>query len=127
MRIFKNRWMGWCINILLIVVLGGCISESLPLPEDKKNYAGHWKNSNISLKISMDGKVNYKKEEGSRKTTIDDYITAFDKDNFIVGIWIMTTTFEVQKAPFREGERWAMVVEGNKLYKVIKPAGSTEA
>ena len=127
MLIFENRWMGWCFHVLLLVVLGGCIKESLPLPEDKKSYAGHWENSNISLKISMDGKVSYKKVEDSRKISIDDYITAFDKDNFIVGVWIATTTFEVQKAPFKEGDRWAMVVDGSKLYRVDKPAGSTIA
>ena len=126
MRIQKNRWMGWCYIFLLLVVLGGCIKDSLPLPEDKQSYAGHWSNSNITLKISMDGEVNYKKKEGGRETSINDYITAFDKDNFIVGIWFLTTTFEVQKAPFQEGERWAIVVDGNKLYKITKPAGSTE-
>lgn len=61
MLIFKNRWMGWCFHVLLLVLLEGCIKESLPLPEDIKSYAGHWEKSNISLKISMDGKVNYKK------------------------------------------------------------------
>lgn len=118
MRIFKIHWKDWCVVALLLVPLGGCISESLPLPADKKNYAGHWKNSNITLEISMDGEVSYKKEEGKRKTNINDYITEFDKDNFIVGIWVLTTTFEVQKTPFQEGDRWAMVVDGNKLYKV---------
>ncbi len=116
MSTFKTRWMDWCVIALLLGVLAGCKGE--PLPADKKNYAGKWVSSSITLQISPDGEVNYKKEEGKRETTIKGPIKEFDKDNFVVGIWILTTTFEVQKTPFQEEERWVMVVDGNKLYKV---------
>lgn len=124
MNTSKIRGMRWCVFTLFLVVLGGCSGQ--PLPEDKKSYAGKWANSNISLQISLDGQVSYKKEEGNTKTTINGPIKEFEKDNFVVGVWILTTTFEVQKPPFKEGERWAIIVDGNKLYKVIGSAGSTE-
>jgi hypothetical protein len=120
----KNRRIIGCVLILILVALEGCKGE--PLPADKKDYAGNWANNTVTLKISPAGEVSYKKEEGSMKTTINAPITEFDKDDFIVGFWIFTTTFEVEKPPFKEGDRWAMVVDGNKLYKVIESSGATE-
>lgn len=124
MNTLNIRGIHWCVFALLFVVLEGCSGQ--PLPADKKSYAGKWVNSSISLQISLDGQVSYKKEEGNTKTTINGPIKEFEKDNFVVGVWILTTTFEVQRPPFKEGERWAMIVDGNKLYKVIGSAGSTE-
>ncbi len=124
MSVLKSRRIGWCVAVLLLVALEGCKSE--PLPANKKNYAGKWENATVTLQISLAGDVSYKKEEGNRKTTINAPIQEFDKDNFVVGVWIFTTTFEVQKPPFKEGERWAMVVDGNKLYRANNSAGSTE-
>jgi hypothetical protein len=131
MKNSKIRWRNWFAVALLLVALGGCSTEELskefsgiPLAADKKSYAGTWTSSGITLKISLDGQVDYKKEEGSRKTSITGPIKEFDKDNFVVGFWFMTSTFEVQKTPFQEGERWAMVVDGTKLYKVDQPVAS---
>jgi hypothetical protein len=131
MKDSKIRWQYRCAIVLLLAALGGCSTEEfskefsgIPLPADKKSYAGIWTSSGITLKISLDGQVDYKKEEGSRKTSIKGPIKEFDKDNFVVGFWFMTSTFEVQKTPFQEGERWAMVVDGNKLYKVDRPVAS---
>ena len=122
---FKTRWMYFFIVVLFLAALGGCKSE--PLPADKKNYAGEWRGSGITLKIYPDGIVDYKKVRGSSKTTINAPIKEFEDDNFIVGVWILTTTFVVQKTPFQEGERWAMVVDGNKLYRVDLPVASSKA
>jgi hypothetical protein len=131
MKNSQIRRRNWFAVALLLVALGGCsmeeISEEMagiPLPADKKNYVGKWTNTTITLEISLEGDVKYKKEEGSRKTTINGPIKEFDKDNFVVGFWFMTSTFEVQKTPFQEGERWAMVVNGTKLYKVDRPVAS---
>lgn len=122
MKTSKNRWMDWCVIALLLLTLQGCDVEELfkdePLPEDKKSYAGNWQNSNTTLKISMNGEVNYKKEEGRTSVSIEGPIKEFIKNDFVVGFWIISTTFEVQQPPFQEGERWAMVVDGSKLYKV---------
>ncbi len=122
---FKSRWMVCFVVALCLVALGGCKGE--PLPVDKKDYAGEWRGSGITLKIYPDGIVDYKKVKGSSKTTINAPIKEFEKDNFVVGVWILTTTFEVQKPPFQEEKRWAMIVDGNLLYRVDLPAGSSKA
>ena len=110
---------------LLLVALGGCKSE--PLPVDKKDYAGKWEGSGISLEIFPDGIIDYKKVRGSSTTTINGPIKEFEKDDFVVGFWIITTTFVVQKPPFQEEKRWAMIVDGNLLYRVSLPVGSPQA
>ena len=122
---FKSRWLYCFVIALLLVALGGCSSE--PLPADKKDYAGEWKGSGITLQIFPDGIIDYKKVRGSSKTTINAPIKEFEDDNFIVGVWILTTTFVVQKTPFQEGGRWAMVVDGHLLYRVDLPVTSPQA
>lgn len=121
----KTRWLNFCILVLLVAGLGGCSAK--PLPESKKDYVGDWRSPTITLQIFQNGEINYKKVRGSSTTTINGPIKEFDKDNFVVGVWIFTTTFVVQKAPFQEGSRWAMVVDGHKLYRVNLPADSPQA
>ncbi len=106
------------IVVLLLLPLYGC--DSQPLPPDKLNYEGHWGTSGMELIITGGGGLSYKKigDSGS-KTSVNGPIKKFENDDIVVGVWILTTTFEVQKPPYKENGQWVMVVDGTKLYKKI--------
>ena len=109
------------VIVLFLFSLYGCGSnfgiEPTPLPPEKLNYEGHWEATGTTLIITRDGTLSYKKVTGSRKTSVNGPIKNFENDNIVVGVWIFTTTFEVQEPPHQENGQWVMVVDGAKLYK----------
>lgn len=109
------------IVVLFLISLYGCESnfgiEPQPLPLDKLNYEGHWETTGMELIITRDGMLSYKKVGDGGKTSVNGPIKNFEGDDIVVGTWILTTTFEVQKPPHQENGQWVMVVDGTKLYK----------
>ncbi len=105
------------IIFLLLLPLYGC--ESQPLPPDKLAYEGHWGTTGMELIITRDGGLAYEKVKGSSKTSVNGPIKKFEGDDIVVGVWILTTTFVVQKPPYKENGQWVMVVDGTKLYKKV--------
>ena len=73
------------------------------------------------LAISDSGGVNYRRVNGNRSTTISGPLKNFEGDDFIVGMLFFTTTFEVHKPPYLDGDDWFMVVDGVELRKVAGP------
>ena len=110
--------------LLLVVagfsgLIGGC--NFVPVPEEKRAYIGTWEGVGFHLAISDSGGVNYRRVNGNRSTTISGPLKNFEGDDFIVGMLFFTTTFEVHKPPYLDGDDWFMVVDGVELRKVAGP------
>ena len=110
------------MSLLLFALLacsGGDTKDSSagPIPPDKKDYIGHWRGTlpdgSFMLSISSDGTVNYERKEGSSSKRISSgKIKKFIGNDFEVEAFIVSTTFKVEKPPFRDGSVWKMVVDG---------------
>ena len=103
------------LGSLLAIVITACAK---PLPADKADYAGYWAGGNVALQISQQGTINYKRVQGNTTKTLDVPLKEFVGNDFVAGIGPMTTTFKVNRAPYRDGEIWKMVVDGVELMKI---------
>ena len=124
--IFRNLM----IAIAAATLLAGCGGSSgSSVPPEKSDYLGEWYHPSMSLLISSNGKVKYKREEGGSSKSFDAYLKRFEGDNFIVGFGPMNTTFVVSRPPHKEGENWMMTVDGLELTRVtagIQSANPTD-
>lgn len=100
--------------LLAVLLLAGCTD---PLPEDKLDYAGDWRAPGMSLLILEDGSVAYERIRSGATTSVNGPLKAFDGDDFAVGVWFFTTTFEVSEPPHQVDGAWQMVVDGVRLTK----------
>lgn len=107
------------LSVLLFAVLacstGG--SKRYAIPADKQDYVGDWRgqfaNGSMTLSIAADGTVNYERKEGSKTKSISGgKISKFDGNDFEVKVLLVSSTFHVEKPPYRDGQRWKMVVDG---------------
>ena len=105
-------------NIILLLFILFLASCSNPLPTDKLHYVGDWQNKEMGLSISQDGNVSYKRVEGHTSTSVNGPITEFIGDDFVVGIWFITTNFKVTEPPVEIDGVWQMVVDGVRLKRV---------
>lgn len=101
---------------LLVAACGG-----IAVPADKANYVGQWKGLGMDLTITPDGGVDYKRVGGSGSVSVTAPLQSFDGDNFIVGVWMFTTRFKVDKPPYQQDGQWKMIVEGVELTRVRGP------
>lgn len=89
--------------------------ESKPLPEGKKDYAGTWAGQDMKLVIEPGGRVDYAR--GS--TTVQAPIQKFEGDDFTVGAFGLSTTFDVEEAPhLADDGTWQMKVDGVDLVRI---------
>ncbi len=72
----------------------------------------------MSLLILKDGRVEYERVKGRTTVSIDAPLKEFVEDDFVVGLWFLTTTFEVSEPPEEIDGKWRMVVDGVRLTKV---------
>lgn len=100
------------IAVLLVLVLAGC---SKPLPPEKAAYAGEWQGLGMSLMITPDGSVAYKRMKGGVTTSVDGPLKEFQGNNFLVGLGPLTTTFVVSVPPHEAGGVWKMTVDDVEL------------
>jgi hypothetical protein len=119
------------LGLLVMVVLACNLTskDSVGIPDDKKDYIGDWQgripNGTMKLSISKDGTVNYERKEGTAanngnsgasneksRSISGGKISKWDGNNFEVKVLLVSTTFKVEKPPFRDGARWRMVVDG---------------
>ena len=106
-------------HIFIILIIIGLYSCGMgTLPKNKESYAGTWVSNNVMLEITKEGKVNYKKEEGGTKTSINAPIQQFVGNNFEVGILGINTTFVVNQIPHQDAGAWKMTVDNVELTKV---------
>ena len=114
-----SRFIMLLMLAAFIGLLGGC--NSIPIPEEKSNYVGTWEGVGFHLTISDDGSVDYRRVNGNYTKTVTGPVKNFEGDDFVVGVFFITTTFEVQHPPYKEGDEWLMVVDGVELIKVAGP------
>lgn len=109
--------------IVLIItftfLLVGC--NSIPVPEEKKSYIGTWEGVGLHLTITENGGIDYRRIKGKRSTKISGPLKNFTGDDFIVGVLFFTTTFNVNRPPYLEGDDWFMIIDGVELKKVAGP------
>lgn len=87
-----------------------------PVPPDKAAYVGQWKSDRMTLRISADGRVDYRRVEGASSTKISAPIQRFDGPHFDVGVGPITTRFTVSSPPEDDGEgSLRMTVDGVRL------------
>jgi len=110
-----RRQISLAILVAALPILAAC---GQPVPAEKAAYAGEWRAPTMSLVLTRDGTVHYKRVNGNNTTTIDAPLRRFEGDNFVVGIPFMSTTFEVSKPPYQEAGAWKMVVDGVELTRV---------
>ncbi|MEM6990676.1 MAG: hypothetical protein AAF721_09270 [Myxococcota bacterium] len=101
--------------LTLAMASGGC--EAIPLPEDKAEYAGHWKGPDVDLVIEPSGQVQFKKLQGKGQVQISGPITQWIDEDFVVGVMVMKTKFDVSEPPHLAGEAWVMTVDGVELLR----------
>ncbi len=104
---------------LLALAVSGC--SGIPVPPEKNGYIGVWQGQGVSLSISADGGVHYKKTSGGGNTEIQAPLQAFIGNDFRVGAMGMTTVFKVEQPPYQDlasDGRWKMSVDGVVLTRV---------
>jgi hypothetical protein len=94
----------------------------MAVPPEKSAYVGDWQGKAMRLAIAQDGKIEYKRDRPGKNLSIHIELVRFDGDNFEAGAnteWFkVASTFVVSKPPYRDGDKWKMVVDGVELTKV---------
>ncbi len=103
--------------IFLGLLLTGC---GIEVPPAKSAYVGQWESDGMTLLITQDGSVSYKRLKEGASTKINAPLKAFHDDDFDVGIGPMTTTFKVSSPPREVDGLWKMTVDGVELTRVIR-------
>ena len=99
---------------LLVSLLVACAE---PLPADKAAYAGNWRAQGMSLLITKDGEVEYRRKTSGGNNMIKAPIKRFEGNNFVVGVGPFSTTFVVSKPPHLDDGVWKMTVDGVELVR----------
>jgi len=98
----------------LVLWLAAC---GEPVPQEHRAYVGYWSSTQMSLLITADGRVAYKRISGSTSRSIQAPIKSYETDGFTVGIGPFDTRFKVSKPPYKDGGKWKMVVDGVELVR----------
>lgn len=106
---------------LACAILAGC---GQPVPADKSSYVGDWSAENMTISITADGQVKYKRVKDRGTTSIEAPLRGFEGDDFKVGVGLFTTTFKVTAPPRQNASGWMMTVDGVELRKVDVPGGA---
>lgn len=105
------------VAILLLVLLAAC---GIEVPPTKSAYVGRWEADGMSLLITRDGSVSYKRLRKGASIKMDAPLKAFHGDDFEVGIGPMTTSFRVSSPPRKIDGVWRMTVDGVELTRVVQ-------
>ena len=121
----------WLILGLVLSLLG---CQGQPLPADKKDYIGTWYGDGMKLLITADGGMAYERKKDNTTTTLDAPIQEFGNDHITAGFWIFSMEFKINRAPYKDGDAWRMIIDGVTLTKqpqvgspVPKPASGVPA
>lgn len=110
--------MRLALSALLLVAALALSACGQPVPPEKSAYVGEWRAPAMGLLIMQDGSVAYKRLKAGVRTSANGPIRRFEGDDFVVGVPLFSTTFEVSKPPYQEAGKWKMVVDGVELTKV---------
>ena len=96
------------------VLLWGC---GIPVPPDKQDFVGTWRGAGVTLVITPEGRVDYKRVRGSVTKTLSAPLRAFEGDDLVVGIPGITTIFIAERRPFQDGGDWKMLMDSVELVR----------
>ncbi len=130
------RWSALLATLALGALLackGGTRSSSAgaeepasALASSRAAYVGQWSGPDVSLSISPEGEVHYKRERKSGGTstnkTITGSIKAFQGAHLKVAA-LITVTLEVQAPPHEVDGVWKMTAEGDELTRLSSNVG----
>lgn len=102
---------------MLALLLGACAK---PLPAERAPYVGVWRGGPMLLVIEAQGRVVYQRKEDNRSTSVDAPLKEFKGDNFVVGVGVMSTEFEVTSAPHETDGGWRMTVDGVEVTRTTE-------
>ncbi len=102
-----------CLSALLLIL----VACAKPVPPEKAAYVGYWENRTMSLLITQDGSVVYKRIKGGVTTSINAPLQGFHGNDFDVGLGSVKTTFVVSAPPHQVNGTWKMTVDGAELTK----------
>ena len=100
------------LAVLLASALALTACSAGPLPPDKQDYAGHWRGDGMDLIIEHSGDVRFKRVEGKGQVEISGPISEWHDEDFVVGVMVMKTKFDVAEAPKEVDGVWIMTVDG---------------
>jgi hypothetical protein len=103
------------VLLSFVVVLAAC---ARPIPPERAAYVGNWTAANVTLSISQDGHLNYRKVDGNVTTKINAPLLEFAGNDFTAGLGPIKTTFVVANAPHKDGAVWKMTVDGVELTRL---------
>lgn len=106
--------------VLLAAVLLVSACEGQPLPPDKAEFAGHWRGGGIDLVIEPQGYVRYEKAEGKGKVQVSGPLQGWQGDDFVVGVMVVKTKFEVDQPPHEVDGVWVMTLDGVELARIAE-------
>ena len=86
-----------------------------PVPAEKADYVGEWRAQGMYLSIAPEGRVVYRREQGSTRTSLNAPLQRFDGNDFRAGLGPFNTVFKVSRPPYDAGGAWKMVVDGVEL------------
>ncbi|KAA2285711.1 hypothetical protein [Arenimonas fontis] len=107
--------------LALASLLAGC---ERPVPQDFRDYVGHWRGEGMLVVISASGHGHYERVRGRQRTSIEGPVHSFSRSGFRIGIGALSARFEVNEPPHRDEDgRWRMTVDGVELTRLeIAPA-----
>jgi hypothetical protein len=111
-------------RLLALAALALLVSCAEPVPPARAAYVGDWQGENMRLTITAGGQVNYFRQRGGSRTTVNAPIQSFEGDDIIVGFGPFKTRFVVSKPPRREGNVFKMTVDGVELVRGLVAADS---
>jgi hypothetical protein len=101
----------------LVTLVLGLAACGVEIPEERQPYVGQWDAPDRSLRIDADGIVAYERRGNPGRVTLNGPIREFRGDDFVVGLPLLNTSFEVSRPPWRENGRWWMIVDGVVLVR----------
>jgi hypothetical protein len=106
------------IFVFLIIMAAGLMCGcGIQVPADRAEYVGEWQSREMYLLITQDGSVKYSRIKGGVTTSVSGPIRAFEGNNLVVGVPMITTTFVVSEPPHLSNNQWKMTVDGVTLVK----------
>ena len=109
----RNRTRPLLIGLILLLAACG-----IKVPAEKSAWIGEWRAPGVSLSISQDGRVVWKRKAKGASASIDAPLKAFHGDDFEIGVGPLTTTFKVSAPPHKTEGSWRMKVDGIELVRV---------
>jgi hypothetical protein len=103
------------LKALFVIMLAALFCAcAKPVPPEKAACVGEWNAPAMTLLITQDGSVSYRRLEGGVSKSVEGSLE-FEGDNFVVGVGPLSATFVVSVAPHKVGTEWKMTVDGVEL------------